>query len=59
MRDERGAEECIEIGTANAFVEMLTEFARATLNLQSRQRLWDAATRQAEIVLSVEAALHK
>lgn len=57
LRDQRGQEDEIRVEPENAFREMLKEFARATSDTVCRERLWDVATRQADIVARVEAAL--
>ena len=59
IRDRRGAEDWIEIAPANAFVEMLEEFSRATHDSRARQDLGAVATRQAQVVQLMEAALRE
>ena len=57
--DRRGTEDSIDIAPANAFVEMLEEFSRATYDSQVRQNLGAVAMRQAQIVRLLEAALRE
>ncbi len=57
LRDQRGQEEQIRIKSANAFAEMLTNFASATSDVKLRKRLWGAATHQANLVGLLEAKM--
>lgn len=57
VRDERGAQQSVEIPPSNAFVEMLNAFATATREPRVRETLWANATRQADVVASVQAAI--
>lgn len=57
LRDQRGQEEQIRIAATNAYGEMLKSFALATSDLSVREKLWEVASRQAELVACVEEEL--
>lgn len=59
VRDQRGQEEQLRIEPANAFGEMLIAFGAATREPSARAALWEASSRQAELVACVEAELFK
>jgi len=54
VRDRRGDEASVEIPPAHALVEMMKVFAQAVRDPGIREKLWNDATRQAEIVGRVE-----
>ncbi len=54
---QRGQEEQIRIKPANAFGEMLKNFALATSDKSIREKLWEVASRQAKLVACVEEGL--
>lgn len=56
-RDLRGQEQQIRINPANAYGEMLKAFALAASDKPAREKLWEAASRQAKLVACVEQGL--
>lgn len=54
LRNRTGGEEQIRIEPVNAFCEMLKNFGTATDEKPMREKLWDLATHQAEVVACME-----